>query len=248
MAEERYRNVHDREAAIEALRDLLAGAEEVVAFSAPVALVDELAADLEAALDRGVLVLLLVGGEPLESARGRSYPATLVRHWEPAANYVTSIVVDYHSGMLTEAQLHDSEGRSGRALVYHDRFLGDLQLNTLTIAWWQRSPEIFATKPTPLPVTHESFFYAVIDAAKYLRDDHDVAARVEGVTTAEGEPTSVDGQLVNVRQNLVSPSTSSFPLEQSLFVAAGDRIVSVGGPSAQVEDLRAERVELHEPD
>lgn len=248
MSDVRYRNLTDRGEAIAALREQLAGAEEIVAMSAPAALVDELADDLEAVLDRGVLVLLLVGGEALEPARDRTYPATLVRHWEPAADYVTSIVVDYHSGMLTEAELHDPDGREGRALLYHDRFIGDLQLNTLTIAWWQRSPEIYATDPTPLPAPHDSYLYAVIDAAKYLRDGHSLAARIEGVATADGEPMTVEGQVVNVRQNIVSPSTNAFPLEQSIFVAddSGD-VVSVGGPSAQVEDIRARHVELYEP-
>lgn len=247
MAEQYYRNVEDPVEAVAVLRDLLADAEELIVLSAEFPLVEELADTLTAALESDVLVLLLVGGESLEAAREREYPATLARHWERPVDFVTAAVVDYHTGFFTMASLRDPESAEGRALRYRDRFFGDLQLNTMLSAWWQRCPELYAAEPTPLPVTHESFFYAIIDAARYLRADEPVAARIEGEATESGEPVTVEGEVINVRQSIISPATNSFPIEQSIYLSTRDGVRSVGSTSAQVEDVRAERAEFYRP-
>lgn len=247
MSEQYYRNLEDRAAALSSLRDLLATATDLVICSAPSPLVEELTPELEAALAEDVLVLLLVGGDVDEPTGERPYPATLVRHWERPIDFVTAASVDYDQGFYTEADLHDPDGRSGRALSYRDQFFGDLQLNTMLFAWWQRSPELYAADPDPLPTTHDSFFRAVIDAARFLREEQPLAARIEGRTTDGDEPATVEGEVVNVRQSIISPATNSFPIEQSIFVATQDGVVSAGSNSAQVEDLRADRVEFFEP-
>ncbi|AGN01418.1 transcriptional regulator [Salinarchaeum sp. Harcht-Bsk1] len=247
MREQHYRNLEDRAAALSSLRDLLATATDLVICSAPSPLVGELTPELDAALADDVLVLLLVGGEVETSTGERPYPATLVRHWERPIDFVTAASVDYDRGFYTEAELHDSDGQAGRALRYRDQFFGDLQLNTMLFAWWQRSSELYAADPAPLPTTHDSFFRAVIDAARFLREDQPLAARIEGRTTDTNEPATVDGEVINVRQSIISPATNSFPIEQSIFVASTDGVVSAGSQSAQVEDLRADRVEFYEP-
>jgi len=247
MTERVYRNLADPQRAMARLRELVEDAEELVVVSAPTPLVDELAPELERALDRGVLVLLLVGGDAtIETARDRTYPATLVRYWESVADFVVSALVDYDRGLVSMAELHDPEGAAGRALVYRDGFIGDMQFNTIVIARWQQSPEIYARESPALPRAYESLFEAVIDGARHLREGRPLAARVAGHATTTDEQIEIEGPVVNVRQNLVSPSTNTFPIEQSLVVDTGERVYTVGGPSAQIEDLRADRVELYE--
>ncbi|RQG91020.1 TrmB family transcriptional regulator sugar-binding domain-containing protein [Natrarchaeobius chitinivorans] len=248
MGTQSYENVYSREKALSKLRGQIRTSEEIVALAAPVELVPEIEDVLADAIDRGVLVLLLLASNNLsyEDVAEREFPATIVRYWEQHGANVTSSMVDYHSGLVTVSQLHDPDADVGRTLTYDDEFFGNMQLTSLVVNFWRRGDEIYAADPRPLPHTYDSFFYAVVDAAKRLRDRHDLYATVEvaGENRAYGDV--VDGPVINVRQNIVFPMTNSFPSENNIFVESDHGVVSVGGPSGTVEDIGASAVKLYE--
>jgi hypothetical protein len=243
MEPQTYRNVSTKSEMVTELRELAEGAEDIYAFQGPREFVPELADALEAAHDRGVLVLLLLADEDPEALTGQSYPATAVRQWNPQGPIVTSAMVDYVSGFVTDAQFDDYDG-DGRALAYHDRYFGGMHLTSLILNYWREGREVFTADPKPLPREYESFYHAVIDTAKHLRNDRDLYARVCGRRKRDDEPETITGPVVNVRQNIIYPITNSMPSENSLFLETDDGQLSIGGPSSELEDLRAEDVEL----
>ncbi|RQH01923.1 TrmB family transcriptional regulator sugar-binding domain-containing protein [Natrarchaeobius oligotrophus] len=250
MGGQTYENFYARGAALSKLREQIRDSEEIVALAAPVELIREIEDVLWDALDRGVLVLLLLASDELtyEDVTTREFPATIVRYWEPRGIVVTSGMIDYHSGLITVSPLYDPDAEVGRTFAYHDEFFGNMQLTSLVVNFWRRGDEVYAADPRPLPHTYDSFFYAVIDAAKRLRDRHDLYATVSITDGSDRYGDSIDGPVINVRQNIVYPMTNSFPAENSMFVECERGVVSIGGPSATVEDVGASAVKLYEGD
>ncbi|RQG86910.1 hypothetical protein EA462_14720 [Natrarchaeobius halalkaliphilus] len=250
MGTQTYENVYSRERALSELREQIHESREIVALAAPIELIPQIEDVLTEAVDRGVLVLLLLASDDLsyEEAAQRAFPATIVRYWEPQGVNVTSAMVDYHSGLVTISQLHDSDADVGRTLIYADEFFGNMQLTSLVVNFWRRGDEIYADDPLPLPHTYDSFFYAIIDAAKRLRDRHDLYATVSVVGGHPEYGEVIGGPVINVRQNIVFPMTNSFPAENNMFVESNHGTVSVGGPSGTVEDIGASAVKLYEGD
>lgn len=248
MSHGKYKNFYSRAEAIPQLQKLLKGAEEIVTLSIHPGLVEDIEDELTAALDRDVLVLLLLGGEGVPDEDGdRTFPATVVRHWEPIDELLTTCVVDYYRGVVTDLRLDRPRGDEGRVLVFTDRFLGDAILTNTLANHWYNGHEVYRADPRPLPQEYDSFFYAIIDAAQHLQAGRDLHARVTATVVEESiEQTTVEGPVTNVRQSLVYPMTSAFPSENSLFVDTADGVVSVGGPSAAIEDTRAVKLELFE--
>jgi hypothetical protein len=246
MEPQTYRNVSTKQEMLSELRELAETAEDIYAFQGPSEFVPELEEAFEDAHNRGVLVLLLLADDDPDSLTDRSYPATAVRQWNPQGRTVTSAMVDYVSGFVTD--LHpggvENYDGGGRALIYHDRYFGGMHLTSLILNYWREGREVFTADPEPLPREYESFYHAVIDTAKHLRDDQDLYARIRGRRKPEDDCETFTGPVVNVRQNIIYPITNSMPSENSLFLESDAGQVSVGGPSSEIEDLRAEDVTL----
>lgn len=245
MEPQTYRNVAERSEMVAELRGLAETAEDIYAFQGPSDLVPELEAALDAAHERGVLVFLLLASDSPDDLTDESYPATAVRQWNPQGPVVTSTMVDYVSGFVTDAQFDAYEG-DGRGLVYRDRYFGGMHLTSLILNYWREGREVFTADPEPLPREYDSFYHAVIDTAKHLRADRDLYARVRGTRKRDDDAETVTGPVNNVRQNIIYPITNSMPSENSLFLDTEAGELSVGGPSSELEDIRAEHIELFE--
>ncbi|AWB27955.1 TrmB family transcriptional regulator sugar-binding domain-containing protein [Halococcoides cellulosivorans] len=228
-----------------AVRELIDRAERRVCVSVPAGTIETFRESLAAAVDRGVLALVLVHdqSQPTEWAEF----ATIVRHSRSVEPAICT--ADEQVGVIGPPGAIDDSGQGSLTMV-EDLRLARLMFGSLLGNYWMRAAELFVTDPDPLPARYESFFRAVVRATQALQRRRTLRVTVDTYppqtipAVTDREPTPRTGRLVNVRQSLLVPATNTFPVETSLALAANDRRFSVGGSGAIVEDYVADRIRL----
>lgn len=240
---ERFEVVKSRVTVLKRISELVSRAETEVTLGIPYHLLDEVADDLRDAVERGVLVILLVAGvEPGTNAR-LSGLASVARAWDQPMP--TMLTVDHEAGLVAPAEMITRSKSEARAFVFAQEQLGPVIVGSFLGNYWPMAAEVYTREPETLPATYDDFRHAVFEATLHVRRGDDVAARVTGrpVYFDDG-PTELDGRIVDVRQGLLVPSTNSFPVENTLVVEDDEGTFSVGGDGAFVEDFEADSVEL----
>lgn len=240
---ERFEVVKSRVTVLKRVSELVARAEAEVTLGIPYRLLDEVADELRAAVERGVLVLLIVTGVEPGADVELSGLASVARAWDQPMP--TMLTVDYEAGLVAPAEMVTRSNSEAQAIVFAQEQLGPVIVGSFLGNYWPMAAEVYARDPAELPATYDDFRHAVFQATLHLRAGDDVAARVAGrpVHFDDG-PTALEGQIVDVRQGLLEPSTNSFPVENTLVVTDDDGTFSVGGGGAFVEDFEADSVEL----
>ena len=231
--------VRARETAVKRLREAIECAQQEVAIAIPEDVYPEIEADLRAAKERGLFVLLLLGECEDPGAVDRDYGsvADVVRCWGQNLQFL--YVTDDDDAMIGEATIMGGTHADEHAVYVSEGNLAGSIFSVFIGAFWPAATEVFVTNPDPLPQTFEWFRNATLQAALHRRDGLELHAEVD---TARGEHLS--GTITEVNQQFVEPRTTDFSLQNNLILDTGYETVSVGGPGSFIEEYEAESITL----
>ena len=229
------------------IRDLVSGADEEVILSIPQSLLTEITDELRAALDRGVLVLLVVTGADPGDHPDFDGLASVARAWgEPMPTMVTA---DRVSSLLAPTEMSSRASGGQRAISFTQEYLAPVMVGSFFGNYWPSAEEVYVADPDGELGAYVDFRNAVLQATLHLRSGTELRATVRGKMVAGGEgPSELDGRVVEVRQGLVRPVNNSFPIENALVVETRSGTYTVGGENAFVEDFEAREVVLELPE
>jgi hypothetical protein len=200
---------------------------------------------LSAARERGVLVLVLLGGvvdaEEASLAAAEDC-ASVVRVWAERGHQFTA-TVDGDAAAVGDANLLHGEHRTDdhALLVENSRKLA-WAVESLTGNFWAAADEAFVRDPVALPASFRSFRHAVVQATLHRRAGTPV--RVEASVAGDAGGT-VTGRVLDVNQTVLDPTTGDIGIENGLAVeTTDDDVVTVGGTGAFLEDVEATAVRL----
>lgn len=233
------------------LRDRLLDAREEVILSIPYSALSKVEKELQAIIDRGVLVLLLITGTNGEtdgiSRHQLEGCATVVRAWNERMPIMLS--VDERTGMVISYDLISKSSRDDRAITIGTPEFVPILVGAFMGNYWPTADELYTTDPPLLPRTYTCFRHAITDAVLARRDDQDLGLEATVIPTSDGDdPRRISGEILEIKQSLVRPETSSFPLQNTFVLDTDEGEVTVGGQGAFIEDYQAEEVTLRRID
>ncbi|OIB55826.1 TrmB family transcriptional regulator [Natrialba sp. SSL1] len=253
---EQFEVIKSRQTVVKRLEELLASADTEVTLSIPVSILPQIRSTLEETVDRGVLVLLLLGatGGDEQDIASLAGAASTVRTWD--ALVPTMLTVDRQHGLLAPSQLLTSSTSDTRAIALSQEQLVPVLAGSFLANYWPTAEERYVTTPRALPETYDGFRNAVFQIALHRATDTALEAAVTGTPVGDGDtstaPGTLTGRVVDVRQSLVRPETSSVPIENSFTIEVTDdrdgatERYTIGGTGAFLEDFEAESVTLRE--
>jgi sugar-specific transcriptional regulator TrmB len=240
---ESFEVIKSRVTVLKRISELLNRSEEEVTLAIPHRLLDEAADELRDAVERDVLVLLLVTGVNPDDDLDMNGLASVVRAWEQPMP--TILTVDREMGLIAPPAMLSQPNSSTQAIVFAQEQLGPVIVGSFLGNYFPMATEIHTTEPVTLPATYYDFRHAVLQAMLHTRAGTTVHAHVTGRPLYdEGGSTELDGVIVEVRQSLLDPTSSSFPVENTLIIETTEGTYSTGGEGAFVEDFEVSEVEL----
>jgi len=236
--------VKSRETARKRLHSAISGAAREIFVAVPESVFSDIEADLRAAVDRDLLVFVLLGeadvsGDVEANARRFAGAADVVRVWDAGLPFVYA--VDDASAMIGDPDFLSGPHDDKQAVSVSQHHLTGSVHGMYLSAYWPASTEVYVTDPDPLPKSFDWFRQAVLHAFLHLRQGTALRADVK---TEGGE--KISGSVSHVKQAFVDPSTNDYTLENSIVLDTGDGEVSFGGPGAFIEDYETARVRLRE--
>lgn len=240
--------VKSRQTLLGRLEEMIDDAEEEIAIQMSPESLRDVQHALQRAVDRGVLVLL-----SLETERETVSDPTLGGVADVVrigvAGMPTFMSIDQREGAVIPPSALEWGHTDEAGITFVQEKVAPVLVGSFLGNYWPMSEEVLVRRGRPLPRTYTHFRPAVFDATTHLRAGHDVAARmrIRPVRTAE-KFRERSGTVVDVRQNLIEPRSSSFGFENTLFVKFEDGVRSVGGKDAFLEDYEAIRMTLMRDD
>lgn len=242
--------VKSRSTIVRRLRSHIRAAESEVAIQLPVGQLSAVADALRAARDRGVLVLLSLCGEadPADGTVPRvdtslDGVASVVRLARPGMPSL--LAVDRERGFVSPATMLGWDHDDTRAITFAQSDVADILIGSYLGNYWPLGDELLVSRPPDLPRTFEQFRPAVFAATLHRRAGNAVDAECYVRPTGTDEPFETRrGEVVGVRQDLLTPGTSDFGFENSLRIDFGRETASVGGREAFLEEYEARVVTL----
>lgn len=231
--------VKSRETALKRLRTAIAASKSEALIAVPKHIYPEIESELRAAVDRGVLVFLLIGemGDHEADMSDFEGVADAVRHWDASLPFLYA--VDNESAMIGDRDVLSSTPNDADAVTVSQRDLHGAVIGLFFSAYWPAGAELYVAEVDLLPKRFEWFRKAVFQAALYDQLGLDICADIEVTNGVE-----ISGQVTQVKQALVEPATNDYTLEMSLSLETENGIVSFGGPGAFIEDYKAKSVTL----
>ncbi|WP_276253907.1 TrmB family transcriptional regulator sugar-binding domain-containing protein [Halomontanus rarus] len=246
--------IDTRSELLDSLAALIEGATEEVALSIPASVLADLEDELRDAVERDVLVDLLVVGDEEVAADQFEGIASVARVWSRAAPVIG--IADYTRGiaaanrMVTGGDADVSTAESEYGILLDSRPLAFVLMGSFFGNYWRIATQLFAADPDPLPRTYTNIRHAVFQATLRLETGADVRVTAEARPVGDEAFDTVEGRLVDVRQSLLEPVHESFAIENALIVERegsdgreGERI-TLGGERAFVEELQTRSVRL----
>ena len=237
---EQFEVVKSRATVLKRIRSLVANAEREVILSIPAAHLPDLRDALADAVDRGVLVLLIVSDAG--STPDVAGIASVARSW--SAGMPTLLTVDSAVGVVAPPEMVRRADSDRQAIVFAQEQLAPVISGSFLGNYWPAAEEVAIADPEPLPAEYDDFRKAVLQTTLHLRAGTPLRATVGGRITDDDAPVELTGEVVDVDQGMVEPASNEFPVQHSLVVETEDGRVSVGGPGAFVEDVEADLVRL----
>lgn len=238
---EQFEIVKSRVTVLKRIRSIITDATDELTLSIPAERLDEVETELNAARDRGVLVILLVSGTT-ELDRETSDIASVTRVWRE--RMPTMLTADRQLGVVAPIGMLSSAHSDTQAIVFAQKHLGPVIVASFFGNYWPVAREVDVADPVELPTSEKNFRQTVLQATLWLRADAPLVAEIEGRTTADNEPVELSCRVVGVTQGLVEPTNNSFPVEHSLTVETAGERYTVGGYGAFLETIEADRVRL----
>ena len=243
---EQFEVIKSRVTVVKRIRSLLADAESEVTLSITAKHLPEVREALAAAVDRGVLVLLVVSdADDGLDADGLGDVASVVRTWSEAMP--TLLTVDSAAGVIAPPELLRRSETDRQAIRFSQEQLAPVIVGSFLGNYWPAATEVFVADPAPLPVEYTDFRHTVLQATLRLRAGDPPRVTVAGRWTDDDESVELVGRVVEAKQGMVEPTNNEFPVEHSRVVETDDGEVTVGGQGAFVEDVEADLVRI-EPD
>jgi len=239
---EQFEVIRSRVTVLERIRALVAEAETQVTLSIPAGNLEDVAEELRAAVDRDVLVLLLVSD--VDETPEVADLTSVVRVWEEPVP--TMVAVDGRVGVVAPTDVLVRSNSGQQAIVFDQEQLGPVIAGSFLGNYWPVAKELFVAEPAPLPGTYTDFRHAVFQGTLRIQNGSDFRARVEGQSTTDDELIELEGRVTDVRQGLVVPANNDFPVEHSLVLETDDGTYTIGGKGAFVENVEADAVTLLE--
>jgi len=236
-----------RSAVIDAVKSLIDGADESLTLAVPKSALATFAPQLKAAIERDVLVLVLVHGETTASTPAYDGIATAVR---TIGNGITPLLVtaDVTRGLTGHIRvLSDADG-DYQATMFDNENLAHDAFTMFLGTHWLMGTERYVASVGSFPQTFSAFEFAVLTAALALRDEIPITATAEVASTTDGTKTTLSGLVTNVRQSLVYPASSSNPAERSLTIDTDNGPVTIGGAGATKELYECREITLERLD
>ncbi|WP_049972117.1 TrmB family transcriptional regulator [Haladaptatus cibarius] len=242
---DQFEVIKSRVTVIKRIEDRLAEANEEITLSIPYEHLPEVANELGAAVERGVLVLLVVSGihhEDIDTSEFEGI-ASAARAWrEPMP---TTLTVDQRFGLVAPTEMIVRSNSDKQAITFAQEQLVPVLVGSFLGNYWPMANQVYATAPAELPRTFHDFRHAVLHATLHLRGNHPILARVRARPVGEKNgPMTVEGKIVDVRQGLVEPASNAFPVETALVLETEEGEVSIGGSGSFIEDFEAKDVTL----
>jgi sugar-specific transcriptional regulator TrmB len=235
--------VQSKETVLRRLKSAISEAQHEAIVSVPESVYPEIKSELEGAVNREALVLLLLGNvDSIEGVEDQfDGIADVVHAWDE--NVPFQYVIDDRLAMAGSAEVFSGSHADGDAVeVSRSRLTGTV-LGTYLGTYWPASTELFVTDPYELPRTFDWFRQAALHARLHEMNEVKLWAEVE---TTEGGVIS--GTVSQVRQGMIEPPTNEFFVETSLVIETDDGRVTVGGPGSFIEDFEAHSVTLRKGD
>ncbi|MFB6222203.1 MAG: TrmB family transcriptional regulator [Haloarcula sp.] len=235
--------IKSRVTVIKRLREYIADAESEIMLSVPQQYLPEISEELAAAVDRGVLVMLVASSADELRPDDVSSLATVARSWDRAMPIM--LTVDAQFGLVSPSEMVTQTNSDQRAIAFVQEQLVPVLSGSFLGNYWLMADEVAVADPDPLPVTYRDFRHAALQATLHQRAGHEVqvVAEVRPVR-AENDTDHIEGTVVETRQALAEPQTNSYPIEHTLVVDIGDRTVSLGGAGSFLEDYETDEVTL----
>lgn len=218
-------------------------------MSVPAGTVEEFRDPLAAAVDRGVLALVLVHDGESAAVADWGDIATVVRRSTNVEPVVCT--ADERVGVIgPPGTVADPSASDVNLTMVEDLRLARLMFGSFLGNYWLRATLLFVADPDPLPARYDSFFASVIRATQALQDRQPLRVEADTYppgtipTVTDAKPTRRSARLINARQSLLVPATSTFPTENSLVLEDEDGRYRIGGSGAIVEEYVAGTVRL----
>lgn len=230
------------------LRQLIENADSEISLSVPIDMLPEIETELNAAVTRGVLVLLILTGNDADSTLVEDIPddvASVVRVWREHVPLILSVDSTY--GLVAPVDMLVRTTSDMRAISIAQPALVPVISGSFFGNYWPMATELYHVDSCTLPATFGTFRAAVLHAELHLRENHWITATVEARPVFEdGEYRTITGRVSGVRQDILKPASNNFPVENTLVIKTEEESVSIGGPGAFVEDFEARKVELEQ--
>ncbi|EFW94235.1 transcriptional regulator, TrmB [Haladaptatus paucihalophilus DX253] len=233
--------IKSRKTILKRTKNAISQAQNEVILAIPESLYPEVESELKDAIDREAFVLLLISGMNAldEDVRQFEGSADVIHYWEESVPFLYT--VDDQTALIGKADVVSSEQTDDDAVEVSRSMLTGTVLGTYLGTFWPASTEVFVRDPYPLPRTFDWFRQAVLHAALHMKEGTDLWADIE---VENG--TMISGPISDIRQGLVTPLSNEFSLETSIVVETDEGEVSVGGPTAFIEDYEAQFVTFRE--
>ncbi|MFB6200777.1 MAG: TrmB family transcriptional regulator sugar-binding domain-containing protein [Halorhabdus sp.] len=244
--------VKSRETALKWLRNAVEEASREVIVSIPEEVYIDIEAVLREAVDRGVLVVVLLGeveAKAIEDTDRFTGAASVVRARDEP--FPSLYEVDYETAMTGSVDIFKSRRTTGDVISVSEHnprenvreptvrnITGAVFANFMG-ALWPVAEEVYRADPDSLPATYDWFRHTALQAAIHEGAGTDLRAEIE---TVSGE--HIAGPVVNIRQPFVDPRTNRFAVETQLTVDTEDGEQTVGAIGSYIEDYEAVRTTL----
>lgn len=234
------RMVQTRETALRRLHTAVSEAEREALIAVPERFYPAIEPNLRAAVERGVLVFLLLGETEHPDGHDHRFDgaADAVRSWNASLPFLCA--VDGDSATIGDSSILSTPRSEGDAVTVSQPYLAGAIVGLYLSAYWPAATEAYVTDPDSLPSTFEWFRRAIFQAILHLRRERKLRATVR--TRGKGE---VSGTVRRVRQGFVEPPTNEYTLETSLCLESDSGVSIFGGPGSFVEDYEVDSVTLH---
>ncbi|WP_367996712.1 TrmB family transcriptional regulator [Haloferax volcanii] len=241
----RYEVIKSKSTVKKRIASLVRQAENEVNVSVPASLLPDLAPELEAAVDRGVLTLVLANGHGDEAVSESTLKGlgSVVRYWADGGPML--VCVDRRHGLFSPPEFVMGRGSDHQAISFTEDRLSPALVGSFLGNYWPLAEEIYLHEPDELPATYDRFRHAIFAATRYLKRGYTLVAEIELRPADSNEAFETRfGTIIDVTQGLVKPTTNSIPIENAFLIDDGTEQLSVGGPGAIVEPHEARRVTL----
>lgn len=238
--------IKSRVTVIKRMQEYLATADYEIMVSVPQQYLSELSDELEAAVERDVLAMLVVSNTTETAVDDVAGAATVARSWDQEMPIM--LTVDGQFGLVAPVEMVARTNSGQRAIAFAQPQLVPVLSGSYLGNYWPMAAEVFVAEPHDLPATYRDFRHAVLQATLRIRagDPVQVTASVDPIQ-ADTDVDVIEGTVVDTRQGIVEPQTNAYPIEHSLVVDTGEGTVTIGGHGSFIEDYEAEQVTLSAP-